>query len=180
MRGAPVCLIAVVLTVPTGCASASKALPVRGRSVELVLREPARPDRIKGELLAVGADVLLVHGPQGVRSVPRTEIARVRVELHRLDGRKAGAWVVLGAVVTGAALAVACGSADGEDCGGVFALVGLGWGLIGVPSAIGLGRSSRLLVTSSELDTLRPYARLPQGLPEGLDPGQLVPAPGRK
>jgi hypothetical protein len=174
MHAQPARLIAGALALLlTGCATTSitSRLPVRGRTVELKMLDGEREDPIKGELLAVG--------PEGVCNVPRDGIERVRVQLHGLDGRKAGTWVVVGALVTGAALALACSSVDAGDCGAAFGAAALPWGLIGGPSAAGLAKSSRVFIERSELDRLQPYARFPQGLPEGLDPGRLVPAPGR-
>jgi hypothetical protein len=54
--------------------------------------------------------------------------------------------------------------------------VGLTWGVIGVPSAIALGGSSQLRVEPAKWDSLGAYARFPQGLPDDVDPGSLVPA----
>jgi hypothetical protein len=148
---------------------------VRGRTVEVRLLEE-KADPIKGELLALDSTVLLVLAPRGALQVPRGEIERVRVQLHGLGGAKAGAWAVAGALVTGGALALACASVDDADnCGAFFAGTAVLWGLIGGPSAAGLARSSRVFIERSELDSLRPYARFPQGMPEGLDPAALLP-----
>jgi len=165
----------------TGCATTGARFPVQGRMVEVKTLRGDTREQTKGELLAVDPDFVLILGPHGPSRVSRAEIERVRVKLHGLDGRKATAWVVLGAVITGVALAAACASVeDADNCGAAFALTGLGWGLIGAPSAASLAKSSRVIIDRSSLDALRPYARFPQGLPEGLDPAALAASAGDK
>lgn len=175
--------LGALLLVLDGCATTKARPPVHGRTVEVrcfVQENKKESSVVKGELLAVGADRLFLLSPGGVRMIPREEIEQVRVKLHGLDGQKAGGWALLGGLVTAGALAGACASVeDAENCGGVFAGTAFLWGVIGLPAALDLGKSSRVLVRQNELDTLRPYARYPQGLQEGLDPARLFAAPGQ-
>lgn len=170
--------LGAVLLLLEGCATAKPRSSVHGRNVEvrrLVAESEKDRREVKGELLAVDTERLFVLAPGGVRVIPRDEIEQVRVKLHGLDGSKAGLWALLGGLVTGGALAAACASVeDAGNCGAAFGASALVWGVIGVPAALDLRKTSRLLVTGSELASLRPYARYPQGFPEGLDPARLV------
>lgn len=172
IRGKPV-VSAVLALALSACATATPKLPVGGRPVELKPTEGRKGPPLKGELLAVGPERLWILGPDGVRGVPAKEIEQARVRLHGLDGRKAGLWAIVGGLVTGAALAAACASAESDNCGAVFGVTALSWALIGGPSAVSLGRSSQLRVRGPDFEPLRSYARFPQGLPEGLDPTSL-------
>jgi hypothetical protein len=163
-----------------GCATARTGVPVMGRTVEIT---PVHRDDgedvalLKGELLAVSTERLFVLSSSGVRVVRQEEIDRVRVKLHGFDGRKAGTWTLIGGLVTAGTLAGACSSVESADsCGPVFGVAAAFWGLIGGAATLGLERSSRVFARGADLASLRPYARYPQGFPEGLDPGRLVPA----
>jgi hypothetical protein len=159
----------------TACATARPHASVGGRMVEIQPASGERDSPVKGELLAVGPEHVWVLARDGVRGVLFAEIEQVRVRLHGLDGRKAWAWAALGAVATGVALTAACGSTDSDGCGKVFGITVGSWALLGAPSAASLAKSSRLFVHGPDFTPLRPYARFPQGLPEGLDPGSLHP-----
>ena len=170
-QGKQKCLAALALAL-SGCATAR--VPLFGRPVEVKPTAGHKDEAAKGELLAVGPEQLWVLEPTRVREVPFGDVEQVRVRLHGFDGQKAGAWAVAGAVLTGAALAVACGKAESENCGAAFGLTMVPWALFGGPSALSLERSSRVLVRGPEFTALRPYARYPQGWPEGLDPALLL------
>ena len=171
MRGKAVVSVVLSVALPA-CASSRPALPLGGRTVELRPAEPKGKD-VEGELLAVGPQQLVVLTKEGVRGVPPREVKEARVRRHGLGPGKVLAWVVAGAVATGGALAAACASAEGGNCGAVFGLtVGL-WALIGGPAAASLAKSSEHRVGGPDFAGLRPYARFPQGLPEGLDLASL-------
>jgi hypothetical protein len=137
------------------------------------------PPDVKGELLAVENDhVFVLERGAGVRTVAREEIESVRVELHELGAAQAGAWTLLGGLVTGGALALACSSVeDADNCGAAFAGTLVLWTVIGVPATLNLAKTSGLVVKPDGLDKLRAYARFPQGVPQGLDPTGLARAP---
>lgn len=154
------------------CATARPS--VHGRVVEVEQTKGGRGEPVAGELIAVGTNQMWVAGPaRTVRSVSRTEVQEVRVRQHGLTGTKVAAWVILGALVSGAALSLSCSSVEGSECGRVFLPVLLTWGVLGVPAAVGFARTSQLHVKPSDWETLRPFARFPQGIPEGLDPATL-------
>ena len=170
-------LVSIALVIG-GCASSTPRLSVLGREVEVrhTSADPGGP--VKGELLAVGPEKVWVVGPKDVRSIPRSEIQEVRVRQHGTTGRKAAYRLIIGALVSGTVLALSCSSVeDTNDCGKVFLPVVLSWGALGIPSAMGLAKSSQLRIKPSSWDSLRPYARFPQGLPDGVDPASLAPKP---
>ena len=166
------CSAALALAL-TDCATVK--VPLFGRAVEVKAPSGQGDSIVKGELLAVGAEQLWVLEPTRVREVSLREVTQVRVSLHGLDGKKAWTWTVAGAVLSGAALAAACSQVEGDsNCGAAFGFTAVSWGLFGGLSAAGLEKSSRVMVRAPDFDGLRPYARYPQGLPEGLDPATLV------
>jgi hypothetical protein len=173
MRGRGVVSVVLTLSIAvSGCASAKPGLPLGGRTVELRGTEPKSP-KVSGELLAVGPEQVLVLTSAGVRGVPASQVKEARVLRHGLTGRKAWLWVAIGALGTGLALTAACASVEDTNCGGVLGVTIGAWGLIGGPAAASLAKSSQLRVKGPDFTPLRPYARFPQGLPEGLDPASL-------
>ena len=166
--------LAAVLTLvfATGCASAPKKLSPYGRSVTVVTT--GERGKVKGELLAVGQDRLWVREKEGVTEVALPEVQEIKVKRHGFGGHAALTWALAGGLVTGGAMAGACASADGGNCG-VVALVTAGaWLLVGALAAPAMESSSQDRFTRPVPDQVRPYARLPQGLPEGVDPASLA------
>jgi hypothetical protein len=162
-------LLALVLS--SGCATTPK-VPVLGRSVAVV-PEGEGPE-VEGELLAVGPDRLWVQDEDEVTEVPLPAVRAVRVKRHDFGAGRAIRWATLGGLLTGGALAGACGTVEGTENCGVVGLVALGaWLLVGALSASSMESSSRLELWQPTPKALRPYARLPQGLPEFLKPPTL-------
>jgi hypothetical protein len=172
-RGRSVLAVALSVAV-AGCATVRPELAVGGRTVELRPTEPKGP-AVSGELLAVGPERMLVLTPEGVRDIPAQAVQEVRVRRHGLDAAKAWMWVAIGAIGTGTALSAACSSAHGGNCGAVLGVTAAAWALVGGPAAASLSRSSRLSVKGPDFTALKPYARFPQGLPEGVAPASLEP-----
>ena len=134
--------------------------------------------RLKGELLVVDKDTLWLRTGDGVRELRSARRAGVRVRRHGFGARKALTWALLGGAVTAGGLAAACSSVEGDnDCGGVGLVVGGLWLLAGALTAPALESSSRIEYPQPSADTLRPYARLPQGLPPGVAPASLTTVP---
>ncbi|MGD2067295.1 MAG: hypothetical protein PVI57_01320 [Gemmatimonadota bacterium] len=121
---------------------------------------------VRGELLAVSEDSLWVETAT-LRSFPLRALERVSVRRHGLDGNKAWLWTGTGAVVTAVALTAACSSVDERECWPVVPIVLLSWGLVGGLASHALDRSSRMELMPDP-GLLRPFARFPQGLPEGF------------
>ncbi|MFI5183342.1 MAG: hypothetical protein ACHQNV_03005 [Vicinamibacteria bacterium] len=172
----------MMVFVVTGCATVPK-IPFAGRAVEVQPTNAKQSPPVKGELIAVGPEQLWVLEDKGIHEVPLGGVREVDVRRHGLDGQKAGLWALAGAIVTGGALAAACSKVS-TGCGRVFLGVGATWAVIGGLSAASLQQSSRLPVRPPAWETLRPYARFPQGLPPDLDPAILgarpSPAPSEK
>ncbi len=171
-RGIVHSIIAVTLT---SCATGRP--PVFGRPIEITPTTGQEASN-RGELLAVGESGLWLLEAKGVREIPFAEIQRVRVGLHGLNGRTAWTWAGAGAIGTIGALAVACSEVEGNSCG-PLALLAIPWALVGIPSAASLEKSSRVFLRPEDRDALAPYARFPQGLPEGVDPQSLAGRPKR-
>ena len=170
-----VALLATALA-GAGCASAPAKVPVVGRTVTVRMIEGDA--RLKGELLFVDKDSLWLRGEDGVRGLRLAGIRTVRVKQHSLDGKKAWTWAGVGAAVTGGGLAASCSSVEGADgCATVGLVAGGLWLLVGAFAAPSLERSSRIELSTPTPDGLRPFARLPQGLPAGVAPSALAPAP---
>lgn len=157
----------------TGCASTPK-VPVVGRAVTVVPWGEG-PD-VKGELLAVGPDRLWVRGREGVAEVHLPTVREVRVRRHGFGARRALSWALLGGLLTGGALAGACASVEGANNCGVAGLAVAGaWLLVGALAAPSMESSSRIDLRQPTPEDLRPFARMPQGLPDGLRPEDLAP-----
>jgi hypothetical protein len=163
----------VALVMATGCASTPK-VPVVGRAVTVVPESEGR--EVKGELLTVGPDRLWVREKSGVTEVPLPAVREVRVKRHGFGARRALTWALLGGLATGGVLTGACASVEGTgNCGTVgLAVVGV-WLLVGALAAPSMESSSRIDLWKPTPGQLRPFARLPQGLPEGLAPADLAP-----
>jgi hypothetical protein len=85
----------------------------------------------------------------------------------------------VGGLASGVAMTAACSSVEGNDGGGC-ARAGTIWGglwvLSGLLAAPSLDGSSQITV-DPQSERLKPYARLPAGLPGGLDPQALQQGP---
>lgn len=173
MRGAQrLVAAAVALLMATGCASTPK-VQVLGRTVTV------EPDgdghKVKGELLVVGPERLWVRQSDHVAEVSLPAVRKVKVKRHSWDARRAGTWSLIGGLATGGALTGACAAADGDSCGGVFLITLGAWLLFGLLAAPLMESSSRVELPRPTEDELRPFARFPQGWPEGVAAADLTP-----
>jgi hypothetical protein len=172
--------LAVILAaaLAPGCASTVtlQEMPVGGREVTVVTT--GKQSKLKGELLVVEKDKLWVRTSDGVHELALGDVYEVRVKRHGFGAAQALTWAGVGAVVTGGGLAAACGKVEGNTgCGSVALVVGGLWLLAGAVAAPSAESSSRTVYPSPSAATLRPYARLPQGLPPGVEPASLTAAP---
>jgi hypothetical protein len=173
------CLAAALAAVVSGgCAARSPG--VHGRDVTLVPNESGAP-KVKGELLAVDEGRLWLRTKDGVRDFAPASVREVRVRRHNLTGGWAVRWGLVGGLVSGVALTASCSSVKGNEVGGCAAVGGVTaglWALVGFLAAPSLEASSHLSL-DPESARLKPYARLPAGLPKGLPPASLEgpPAP---
>ena len=128
---------------------------------------------LTGELLAVERDsVWLLTADGAAVAVPIADVTRARVPQQGLTANGVLTWALIGGAVSGVALAAAC-SSEGGDCGAVLPGVMLAWGLFGGVSALVAGPGWRSVGIAA--DSLRPYARFPQGLPAGFLPESTPP-----
>jgi len=178
MRGFRDLVAVVALAAVAGGGCAARTSKVLGRTVTLVPREDGAP-KAKGELLAVDQGRIWIRTKEGVRDFDPASLREVRVRRHDLTGGWAVRWGIVGGLASGVAMAAACNSVEGNDgsgCARTGAIWGGLWMLAGLLAAPSLDGSSQITVDPRS-DRLRPYARLPAGLPEGVDPKLLIQGP---
>jgi hypothetical protein len=171
-------LVTVVALAALAGGCAARTSSVLGRPVTIVPSEDGAP-RTKGELLAVDGGRIWVRTKDGVRDFDPAALREVRVRRHNYTGGWAVRWGLVGGLVSGTAMAVACGSVEGNS-GGRCARGGAIWGglwvLAGLLAAPSLDASSQLFL-DPQSEELKLYARLPAGLPDGVDPPLLIQGP---
>jgi hypothetical protein len=173
MMRVPVACGLVVSTLFADAALAQQSKSVHGVRLEVDLR--AGP-RMSGELLAVERDTLWLLPSRGrLGSVPLADVTRAQIPHHGVTRKKILLWALAGGVVTGAALAAACSSVDEGDCGAVFPITLVSWGIVGGISA--LATAPAMHPITADAATLTSYARFPQGMPEGYSPGDREEKP---
>jgi hypothetical protein len=169
-------VVVVLAAVAGGCAG--RTSNILGRPVTLVPSEDGAP-KTKGELLAVDGGRIWVRTKDGVRDFDPAALREVRVRRHNYTGGWAVRWGLVGGLASGTAMAVACSSVEGNSGGGCArggAIWGGFWVLAGLLAAPSLDASSQLFLAPNS-ERLKLYARLPAGLPEGVDPPLLVQGP---
>ena len=168
--------VALAALLAGGCAARSPE--AYGRAVTLVPIEPGAP-KVKGELLAVDQGRIWVRTKDGVQDFDPASVREVRVRRHNLTGGWAVRWGLVGGLLSGVALTASCSSVEGNDVGGCAGVGGVTaglWALVGFLAAPSLEASSQLSL-DPESARLKPYARLPAGLPKGLPPAALEAGP---
>lgn len=172
-----VAVVTVAAILDAGCAAGTSK--VLGRAVTLVPREDDAP-KAKGELLAVDQGRIWVRTREGVQDFDPASLREVRVRRHELTGAWAVRWGVVGGLLSGAAMSLACASVEGNSgCARVGAIWGGVWVLAGLLAAPSLDGSSQITIDPAS-DRLKPYARLPAGLPAGVDPRLIQGPPAPK
>ena len=179
MKRALASFLVVVMT--SACATTGGGVSIYGRQVTAVEVGEAEKRRLprEGELIAAEPARIWLLGKEQVFEIPLSSVAEARVRRHGFTPGKALLWSLVGAVVTGGALAAACSSVEAsEGCGRVFALAGGIWLGVGGLAAASMRASSSIGFARPKAEDLSPYARFPQGVPEGFDPRSLRPSPG--
>jgi hypothetical protein len=181
MRPVPRVVVLSLAALPLGCATGQAKLQVLGRPVTVVSNAPEK-EKVQGELLAVADGRLWLRADSGVREIPLAAIREVRVRRHGFGARQALTWAAVGGLVTGGALSLACASVEGNSNCGVVGLAVAGiWLAVGALSAPSMESSSAVRLPVPTSADLRPYARFPQGPPDGLDlPSLAAPVPHRE
>jgi len=184
----------VVTTIASGCALTVQKPVAYGREVRVRTLGPSRAPEAPGDLPSVDQDGSEVRGElisvdkekitvldraQAVREIPKQTVRDVSVQRHRFGAGKGLLWTLAGGLVTGSALAVSCGSVGSNSrngfCGSVFTGTMALWGIIGGISSVALDSSTHWRAIPG--DDLRPFARFPQGLPQGCDAAALLTRP---
>jgi len=159
--------LALTVVVGPGCVMSRSRVSPLGRKVTLVPR--ADGEKVTGELLVVGEDRVWVRSKDAVREVPLDSVRQVRVRRHGLTGRKSMGWTTLGGMISSGLLTISCARAKANGCGNFGLRVGGIWLVVGGLAARSNESSSQVSIDPQQVDRLRPFARLPQGPPEGLD-----------
>ena len=170
-------VLALAALLPAGLAAQRINPPpeVLGRTV--TLSPQGGGAEVRGELLAVRGDSawLLQSAPARVVAVAMPAIREARVQRHRLTASRGMEWGLAVGAISGIALTAACSSVEGNSgCGGVLVGMVLGGALYGGIAAISLSHSSRWRIEPVTPEALAPYARFPQGPPDGVSLPQLA------
>lgn len=165
-------LLACAVALPFAACATGQSVSVYGRSV--TVRATASAAEVKGELVAVTDTQLLVREKGELRELPLASVREVRVGRHSRGRGYGWRWTAIGALLTGSGMAAACSSVEGNSgCAGVGASLAVAWLVVGALSAESMEASSRYRLVQPSAESLRPFARFPQGIPPGLDTGLL-------
>ena len=164
------------IAVVSGACATGGGVSVRGRNVEITPRGDVEPHaKVRGELLAADAGKIWVLGKERIVTIPTDAVQEVKVQRHSMTAGGVAAWGAIGTLVAGTALAIACSSVEGNgSCGRVFLVVGATFAVVGGIVAPSLNSSSATWLLHPKEENLQPFARFPQGLPEGVDTSALV------
>ena len=139
---------------------------VRGGWILLELHQTKTPpmqSRVEGELLAIDAGAVHVLSHKGFESVPRSSIERMTAVRYSSPAGALAVWASIGAAST--------------LSHGVNLLVTAPmWAIAGILAAAREGRAG----LTHDLESARPFARFPQGLPDGFDPAAVGPSVSRR
>jgi hypothetical protein len=121
---------------------------------------------LEGELIALGPDSLYLAGDSF------HALARIEIESARLEAYDSGAWLMFGWTFVGTMT---------TGFHGFYLLATAPMWLVGGSIAT-IWRSYDPIIEypDSEWNDLRPYARFPQGLPPGIDRGEIVMKPEKR
>lgn len=136
-----------------------------GSWVDVRYGDPTAPDTVRGELIAATADSLFVLPLDGsFRAVARPTVNVLELTAYDANWGILAVWTTLGALST-------------ASHGLLLPLSFPVWVIGG--SAAASVQSRRPVFTNPPLETLRRFARFPQGLPPGVPRNRLRPKPLR-
>lgn len=139
---------------PVGWLPRAEQLPRSARGAWIVLNADMGRGGTGGELIAVGEDRVFILTEAGLRSIPRSDVRHGTLALYETNAGKTAA----ASLIT-------------LTHGRFLLLTAPMWFAL----AIGESREPLLPVRQESLDSIRKYARFPQGLPPDLDPASLGP-----
>lgn len=163
-----------LLLIGSGCASTSARddwtsspnamqREAYGVWVDVRFGDAAAPDTLRGELITATEDSLFLIPPQSsLRAVARSTINELQLTAYDANWSTLGVWIALGTLST--------------ISHGFFLILSAPVWIIG-GSAAASRQSYRPIYTNPPLETLRRFARFPQGLPPDLERNQLRPKP---
>lgn len=136
-----------------------------GGWLELTVREgPKRTRGVAGELLAVSEDTLLLLGDSGVTAISTATVRKGRLTGYRSSAGLVGSFAALGTLAT--------------VSNGYFLVFTAPMWIIGGTIAAGTESTTPVIeVPPPRWQALAAWARFPQGIPPGLDPGTLTRKP---
>ena len=117
-------------------------------------------EKVAGELLTLDAREARLLTSSGVVRLPLERVARLHVETHRTREVGLALWTTAGALST-------------ASHGGFLVLTFPMWLISGIAATAVESRAGILEHPPRPLPDLQPFARFPQGWPEGLDEAQL-------
>jgi hypothetical protein len=144
-------------TAPPRWLPEAKDLPRWSRGAWLQVQPRGGGGRLDGELIAVGPGAVHLLTERGLRVVPMARVASATLVLYEPEGNGGAGLLVL-------------------THGFYLVFTAIPW----IAIDAGASRAPRLEHPPWPLESFRPYARFPQGLPPALTPadlGPLLPAP---
>ena len=139
---------------------------VYGGWIEVTVSAGRRDSTIAGELIAAGADTVWILPDSGrVVAVPTRTVKKGRVARYRSDAGAIAGFTALGVVST----------ISNGYLGGFTAPL---WIITGIVASSNESRAPLRGVPPLVWADLTAYARFPQGLPAGIDLGEIRPKPG--
>jgi hypothetical protein len=115
---------------------------------------------MEGELIAIDRDTIHVYAAGRLVSLPRASVRSATLAAFRMDYGTLAAWAALGTLST-------------VSHGFGLILTAPIWALAGTGAASSASRAPR--IQSADPETLRRFARFPQGIPAELDRATLRP-----
>lgn len=139
---------------------------VYGGWIEVTVSAGRRDSTIAGELIAARADtVWILPDGAGMVTVPTSTVKKGRVARYRSDAGAIAGFTALGVVST----------VSNGYLGGFTAPL---WIITGIVASSNESRAPLRGVPPLAWTDLAAYARFPQGLPAGIDLGEIRPKPG--
>jgi len=133
-----------------------------GGWISLTCKKTESCGRIDGELIAVGDERMWVLTASGLVDVSRESVANATLATYATGAGQIAGWSALGALST-------------LSHGAFLIFSAPVWILGGFAATNSETRAGLVRYPQKPLASFRPYARFPQGLPEGLDPAALGP-----
>ncbi|UCD38592.1 MAG: hypothetical protein JSW54_03685, partial [Fidelibacterota bacterium] len=182
--------LVVVIALFGGCASnpapkdwlptpADAQTTAYGGWIRVWTSEGALLPAYQGELLAVETGTIRVLARQGeLWTIGEDQVVKAEMIPHNPELDQITKWTLLGAILTVPIFPALIGSESSLGSHGVFFVFSAPiWLAMGAFSSHVHYRSVCIQVSQADLQTLRAYARFPQGVPEGVDSQLLRPKP---